>query len=165
MRYVAVLALTIVACRGATSGSARKATAGASAPGVTADSTVVPISGPTFIAFYPTATQAQIDSDADLATTLDDFSYYLSIVQDSLQTMGFTVVEHPHGPLFVRESGATRQVGLPTDSADIGYVLLAPGRVDRVSYGVMTNSELLAQAREFLQLDTARRRAHLPNER
>ncbi|HEU4787292.1 MAG TPA: hypothetical protein VFS57_07795 [Gemmatimonadaceae bacterium] len=105
---------------------------------------------PTLISFYPTVTQAQVDSSEDLATVLDDFSYHLSTAQDSLRAMGFAIVDHPPGTIRIIDASSSRDIALAPDSTDVGFVFVAPGRRDRVMYGVMTGSELIDAGHTFL---------------
>ena len=157
MRFVLVLLLAIPACDETPQGSARdSARLVASAPRAkpdsapASDSGLVHIQGPTLVAFYPQVTQAQIDSSEDLATVLDDFSYHLSTAMDSLRLLGITVDDRPTGRLQLLDGGRRRQFLPAKDSADVGYVFLAPGRADRVYYGVMTNADLVAAAHAYL---------------
>ena len=152
MRLAFIIALVTLACsseptpaRGANS-SVSTATDRTAVP----DSVVVRVHGPTLISFYPTVTQAQIDSSEDLATVLDDFSYHLSTAQDSLRAMGFTIVDHPPGTIRIVDASGSRDVVLAPDSADVGFVFVAPDRRDRVMYGVMTSSELIDAGHKFL---------------
>ena len=152
MRLAFIIALVTLACspertpaRGANS-STSTATARTAAP----DSMVVRVHGPTLISFYPTVTQAQIDSSEDLATVLDDFSYHLSTAQDSLRAMGFAIIDHPPGTIRIVDESSSRDIALAPDSADVGFVFVAPGRRDRVMYGVMTGGELIDAGHKFL---------------
>jgi hypothetical protein len=116
----------------------------------TADTSMVVVEGPTLVAFYPATTQAQVDSSEDLATVFDDFSYHLSSAADSLRALGITLREREVGTIQLVESGRRRHFILPKDSADFGYLFLAPRRAQRAYYGVMTNSDLVAAAHEYL---------------
>jgi hypothetical protein len=109
------------------------------------------VHGPTLIAFFPGVSQAKVDSSADLATVLDDFSYHLSTAMDSLRALGITVVQHPAGIIDLIEAHGRRQFVPAKDSADVGYAFVAPGRRNQVYYGVMTNSDLITKARAFLR--------------
>jgi len=120
------------------------------------DSAAVLVHGPTLIAFYPDATQTHVDSNPDLATTLDDFSYHLSTAADSLRALGITVVQHPAGVIDLIDAHGRRRLVPAKDSADVGYAFVAPGRRNQLYYGVMTNSDLIAKARAFLR-STVRR--------
>lgn len=152
MRLAFVIALVTLGCspepaptRGANS-SASTATARTAMP----DSMAVHVHGPTLISFYPTVTQAQVDSSEDLATVLDDFSYHLSTAQDSLRAMGFAIVDHPPGTIQIIDASSSRDIVLAPDSADVGFVFVAPGRRDRVMYGVMTRGDLIDAGHRFL---------------
>jgi hypothetical protein len=120
------------------------------------DSMAVHVRGPTLIAFYPTVTQAQVDSNEDLATVLDDFSVHLSAGRDSLLALGFTIVDHPPGMIRVIEGAVARDIALAPDSADVGFVFVAPGRRDRVLYGVTTGADLIDAGHKFLARVTTR---------
>ena len=115
------------------------------------DSTLVVIDRPTLIGFYPAVTQAQVDSSEELATVFDDFSYHLSSAADSLRALGITVTERPLGEIRLVEAGQQRQFVPAKDSAEFGYLFLAPGRAQRVYYSVMSNSDLVATAHEYLE--------------
>lgn len=116
-----------------------------------ADSNVVLINGPTLLAFYPAVTQAQVDTSEELTTVFDDFSYHLSTAADSLRALGVKVEERPVGQLRFIEAGEKRQFMPAKDSSDFGYLFLAPRRAMRVHYGVMTNTDLVQSAREYLE--------------
>jgi hypothetical protein len=114
------------------------------------DSMAVHADGPTLIAFSPVVTQAQVDSSEDLATVLDDFAYYLGAAQDSLHALGFKIVDVPYGTIHLFDKSGSRNITPARDSADVGYVFVAPGRPDRVFYGVMTNMDLAEAGHRFL---------------
>jgi hypothetical protein len=122
----------------------------AATPAIT-DSSQVAVDGPTLIAFYPAVTQAQVDSSEELATVFDDFSYHLSSAADSLRALGLTVKERPLGEIRVVEAGRQWQFLPAKDSAEFGYLFLAPGRTQRVYYSVMSNTDLVETAHEFLE--------------
>ena len=158
MRFVLVLLIAIPACgeqpQGAARDSARVVAPAARARSDSApanDSGLVHIQGPTLVAFYPQVTQAQIDSSEDLATVLDDFSYHLSTAMDSLRALGITVEDRPTGRLQLLDGGRRRQFLPAKDSADVGYVFLAPGQAEKVYYGVMTNADLVEAAHAYLK--------------
>lgn len=152
MRLACIIVLVTLACSPApTPTRAANQTAGtATAPSPVPDSMAVRVLGPTLISFYPTVTQAQIDSSEDLATVLDDFSYHLSTAQDSLRAMGFTIIDHPPGTIRIIDASGSRDIVPAPDSADVGFVFVAPGRRDRVMYGVTTGGELIDAGRKFL---------------
>jgi len=120
----------------------------------TADSATVSVKGPTVVAFEPALTQAQLDSSEQLATVLGDFEHYLSEASDSLEVLGFALVQRPTGPIRLLEASGSREVRPSSDSSYVGYVFVAPGRRPRVYYGVKTDGQLLAAARMFLAADS-----------
>jgi hypothetical protein len=157
MKALVVLLLGILACAQRPSpprrDSARAVVSAAPSDSVqdTADSMMVAIDGPTLIAFYPAVTQAQVDSSEELATVFDDFSYHLSSASDSLRALGITIKSRPIGEIRFVEAGQRRQFLPARDSAEFGYLLVAPGRAQRVFYSVMSNSDLVQAAHEYLE--------------
>ena len=119
-----------------------------------ADTGDVLVRGPTLIAFEPRVTQAQVDSSEELATVIGDFEHYLQEASDSLHTLGVALVQRPTGPIRLVESGArdsvVRRFVPDADSANVGYVLVAPGRPERAYYGVDTDAGIVATVRAFL---------------
>jgi hypothetical protein len=157
MKAMAVLLLAGVACaerpRHRPPDSARSVVAKVASDSASqsADSTLIVIEGPTLVAFYPPVSQAQVDTSEELATVFDDFSYHLSSAADSLRALGITVRERPVGDIRLVEAGKQRQFRPAKDSADFGYLYLAPGRAQRVYYSVMSNSDLVETAHEYLE--------------
>ena len=94
----------------------------------TPDSSLVRVRGPTLIAFYPDATQAQVDSSEELTTVLDDFSYHLSSASDSLAAQGFTIVERSGRSFPIVEGQTASTSAAAGESACGGYGLRDPGR-------------------------------------
>ena len=158
MRLAFIIALVTLACSPeptpTRAGNQTASTATAQSP--VPDSMAVHVDGPTLISFYPTVTQAQIDSSEELATVLDDFSYHRSTAQDSLRALGFTMVDHPSGTIRIVDASGPRDIALAPDSADVGFVFVAPDRRDRVMYGVMTGGELIDAAHRFLSTPPTR---------
>ena len=152
MRLAVIIALVTLACSpGPTPTRGANQTAGtATARSPVPDSMAVRVHGPTLISFYPTVTQAQIDSSEDLATVLDDFSYHLSTAQDSLRAMGFAIIDHPPSTIRIIDASGSRDIALAPDSADVGFVFIAPGRWERVMSGVMTGGDLIDAGHKFL---------------
>jgi pimeloyl-ACP methyl ester carboxylesterase len=123
---------------------------------VSPDGTIVEIRRPTLIAFYPTLAQGVIDTSDDLATVLDDFSFHLGSAMDSLQALGFTVLMRPVDSIVVRNQGIEYRFRPAAESADVGYHLVAPRGTPLTLYGVQTSTDLVAQARQFLQRKASR---------
>jgi hypothetical protein len=156
-RRVLLALLVVLACHATTEKVAPDSARGAATVPIQGDSeprldsATVLVQGPMLVAFYPQVTQAQVDSSEELATVFDDFTYHLSTAADSLRALGITVVERPVGQIRLMEAGRRREFVPAKDSAYVGYVFASPGRADRVYYGVMTNSDLLDRAHEYLK--------------
>jgi len=113
------------------------------------DSAWIDVRGLTLIGFYPIRTNEELERDEDLATVLDDFSYYLGTAMDSLTAAGVTVHMHGGDTTWVRtDSSRWRWIRTP-DSADVGYVFFDEHRRTAVLYGVRTTDELIESAKEF----------------
>jgi hypothetical protein len=119
--------------------------------GSSADTAAVLVTQPTLLVFSPNVSQAQVDSSEELSTVFDDLNHHLAAATNSLQKLGFRIVERT-GRSFVVGAGAERrEITVAADSADVGYVFLAPDRHDRVYYGVMVDVDLIASAYDFLK--------------
>lgn len=113
------------------------------------DSSWINITGPTLIGFYPVASNEEIDKDEGLAMALDDFSFHLGTVQDSLKAAGFTVHLHGGDTLWLRTGADRARLVRTADSSTVGYVF-ADTLLRRVFvYGVRGHTELVAYAQEF----------------
>lgn len=157
MKVLVALLLATLACTERSSppsrDSARAVVTAASSDSAleTTDSLLVAVDRPTLIAFYPAVTQAQVDSSEELATVFDDFSYHLSSAADSLRALGITIESRPLGEIRFVEASQHRQFLPAKDSAEFGYLFLAPGRAQRVYYSVMSDSDLVETAHEYLE--------------
>ncbi|HEU4629750.1 MAG TPA: hypothetical protein VFS08_08380 [Gemmatimonadaceae bacterium] len=117
---------------------------------VAPDSTVVVVTGPTFVGYFPPVSEAALETDVDLNTVLDDFGWHLSTATDSLQAQGYTVEVRFADTLYFR-SEARRWHFIPPDSARVGYYLVAPGRAPYVVPGVQTDDELVELGAAYLR--------------
>jgi hypothetical protein len=117
----------------------------------TRDSTWVEISGPTLIAFSPPSTSAAADSSHDVETAMDDFGYYLTSALDSLRAAGVRVVSVESRTLHVIDAGRATAFRVPSDSAELGYYLVAPGRAAEVQYGAQSDIDLIEWTRRYLR--------------
>lgn len=120
------------------------------------DTAVVRVGGPTFIAFAPPSTERQLEADAGLAATLDDFGWFVASASDSLRALGFAIVGRTGDSVRVLVRGRQFTFVPERDSARVGYLLLAPDRGPRVAYGVHADSILVAIARAYIAGDSAR---------
>ena len=167
MRLTVITFLAALACSSdrAPVRGAKPSTGGTSSLAPVPDSMVVHVRGPTLVTFYPTVTQAQVDSNEDLATVLDDFSFHSSAARDSLLALGFTIVDHPPGIIRVIDGAVARDIALARDSAEVGFVFVAPGRRDRVLYGVTTSTDLIDAGHKFLAPTPSEPRESRPDQR
>lgn len=108
----------------------------------------------TLIGLYPIRTNEELERDEDLATVLDDFSYYLGTAMDSLTAAGVTVHMHGGDTVWLRtDSSRWRWIRAP-DSAEVGYLLADERRRTAILYGVRTTDELIEDAKAFAQTGT-----------
>ena len=115
----------------------------------TAGVPVVNADGPTVVAFFPNASKIGSD-DADGNEALSDFKHYASRVKKPFIQLGIRFTEE-YGRSFRIRSGSesalfTRETGTP------GYYFFAHGKRPRIEYGVRTDSDLLAVARQYFGL-------------
>ena len=117
-------------------------------PGVP-DSAWIELTGPALIAFYPVASNEELEADEGLASTLDDLAYYLGTAMDSLVAAGIRVSYHAGDTVWLRAGhDGTRFVRHP-DSAAVGYLYADTSGHRAVVYGVRTTGDLLDDARRF----------------
>lgn len=107
---------------------------------------VVHANGPTVIAMFPNGSKMGA-SDADGSEALSDFQYYAMRVKKPLTQLGVQFTEE-YGRSFRIRSGVhgatfTRNNGTPA------YYFFSPGRKPRIVYGVRTDSDFLALARQY----------------
>jgi hypothetical protein len=112
------------------------------------DTSAVRVRGPVVVACYIPVPQARLDTDEDMATVFDDFSWHWSGASDSLRARG--VVAEMRGGRWVKllSAGRMRLVRCPRP---VGYVLAAPGRLPRVITGVETDSDLVDAAAAYFR--------------
>ena len=159
---IGLLFLTAFACgrEGVTEDSATTVSSPPIDSGFTSvsDSVWVDVNGLTLVGFYPIRTNDQLEKDADLATTLDDFSYHLGTAMDSLTAAGFTIHYRGGDTLWLRSASARWRFVRPPDSADVGYVMSDSARNMAVMYGVRTYVDLIEYAHEFKRTGQVRSR-------
>lgn len=113
------------------------------------ESAWIDVTGPTLIGFFPDVSNQQIDSDQNLATALDDFSYHIGMAMDSLHSEDFTVRMQSGDTLWLRTRTHRWHFVREADSSDVGYLLTDLQRRHVVIYGVRTSIDLIASAAEF----------------
>jgi hypothetical protein len=107
---------------------------------------VVNADSPTIIAFFPNAQKIGSD-DADGNEALSDFDYYAERVKEPLNKRGIQFIEEFDRSFRIRSGSETV---LFTPKADTpGYYLVQSGRKPRIEYGVTTDVDLLALAKQY----------------
>ena len=125
-----------LACVLAAAGTAR-----AQAP----DTATVLVRGPTVVACFHPVTLAQVDTDDDLATVLDDWQWHWYGAARSFRAHGVAAEARMANWVKLAIGGRLRLVRCP----GVGYVLVAPGRGPKILRDVMTDAELVDAAAAF----------------
>ncbi len=107
----------------------------------------VVIHGQTIIAFYPHFSQKDLDSGEGDAEAMDDFSYYASQVENRLKKAGIEFLSEEAKSFKVRDGATVHSVR--GGKISIGYYFIAPGKEPHVEYGVMTDEDILDEARQY----------------
>lgn len=115
------------------------------------DSAWIALNGPMIIAFHPLASNEELEADEDLASTLDDFAYYLGTAMDSLLAAGVRVLYHAGDTVWLRAGQRRSRFVRPADSAVVGYLFVDTSGHRSAVYGVRTSDDLLGYARAFTQ--------------
>ena len=109
--------------------------------------TVVVISRPTVVAFFPPVTTAELNADRDTNEALADFQLYATKVRKPLHDAGIDFKEI-YAKSFQIQRG-TRITTFRPGKADVGYYFVAPGKEPRIEYGVLTDADLRQIASEY----------------
>jgi hypothetical protein len=112
--------------------------------------TVVVVSGPTVIAFFPLVTPAELNNDPDTNEALADFQFCAKTVRKPLHNMG-VAFEEIYGPSFGVQVGARITTFRP-GKVHVGYFFVAPNRKPRIDCGVLTEVDLRQIASEYFGL-------------
>ena len=151
MRIVLVSAL-LVACTAATALTAQ------AGPDSSARLPVQRVTRLSVIAFWQVpASDSVLEADPDLASALDDQQYYWANTRPLLEADGISALGQPGRVFVVEEPGRRWRFAAPKDSAAVGFLLVAPGRVPQALYGRQFPDELLAAARSFARTAAVRR--------
>jgi hypothetical protein len=102
------------------------------------DTGAVVAPGPVVVAAFP-VTQAEADSNEDIATALEDFQTYLPAIADSLRRLGVKFAVRFASPIRVTAGGQSMTWTVSDDSGGVGYLMLAPGKPPKAFWGVHTD--------------------------
>jgi hypothetical protein len=105
------------------------------------------IHGPTIVAFFHPISQKELDNGEGDAEAGDDFSYYSSLVRKPLKSAGIRYETIVARSFRVRVGKKIRV--FHTGEIGIGYYFIAPGKEPHVEEGVMTDDDLVDEARKY----------------
>jgi hypothetical protein len=108
---------------------------------------VFSIDGPTVVAFFPVTEVGLKNGDTNEA--LGDFQHYASTVDKPLQRRGIKFYQSYASSFRLKDQRGT-QLFTPKDG-QCGYYFSAPSQKPHVEYGVMTDEDLLNEARKYLK--------------
>jgi hypothetical protein len=112
---------------------------------------VIVIHGPTIVAFFPSVTAKDLDSDANTNEALSDFQFYNGEVRNSLHKARIEFRE-ADAPSFRIRCGNTVRT-FRTGKISVGYYFVAPNKEPHIEYGVMTDVDILDAARKYFGLE------------
>ncbi len=119
------------------------------------DSSLIVVTGPTMVVFYPGA-YAAVDSGGDVAEEIGDQQYHLGTARPALDSLGVTVYERYGGNIEYLQRDGMRGLFTPSsDSARAGYLFLRPGAAAQVHYGVLPHTDMLVAVRTRFDLQRA----------
>jgi hypothetical protein len=118
-----------------------------------AKNTVVVINRPTVVAFFPPVSPAELNAHPDTNEALADFQFYAKRMRKPLQDAGIDFKEIYARSFKVQRGG--RITTFRPGKIDVGYYFVAPGRVPRIKYGVLTDADLLQIAKEYFDPPSA----------
>ena len=108
------------------------------------------IHGPTIIAFFAPVTAKDLDNDEDTNEALSDFQFYNGKVGGPLHKAGIEFYEADARYFRIR-IGKTIST-YRTGKYGVGYFFIAPGKKPHIVYSVMTDEDLLDEARNYFGL-------------
>ena len=111
---------------------------------------VVNADGPTIIGFFPNASRVGSD-DADGNEALSDFEFYAERVRKPLSELRIKFTEVFDRSFRIRSGSKTVMFTPKGDTP--GYYFVQRGKKPRIEYGVMTDSDPLASAKQYFGLN------------
>jgi hypothetical protein len=114
--------------------------------------TLVIVTRPTVVAFFPPVTDTKLSNDPDTNESLTDFQVYATRVREKLHDAGIDFDEI-YVLSFAVKCG-TKTTTFRPKKTTVGYYFIAPGKSPRVEYGVMTDDDILHVAAEYFHLSS-----------
>jgi hypothetical protein len=114
------------------------------------DPTVVVITRPTVVAFFPPVTDAELEKDPDMNEVLSDFQVYAREARKRLEAAGVEFKE-VYARSFVIEIHGKKKIFRP-GKIEVGYYFVAPDKPPKAQYGVMVTDSIVDLARECFRL-------------
>jgi hypothetical protein len=108
---------------------------------------VISVEGPTIVAFFP-VTDSEL-KDAETNEALSDFQHNASQVEKPLQKRGIKLFQS-YAASFHLKFKTNVRVFTP-EKGQCGYYFITPGQKPHVEYGVMTDEDLLQEAKKYLK--------------
>lgn len=107
----------------------------------------IDVAGPTIVAFFVPATDAELRKEPDTNEALSDFQFYAGQVREPLTTRGITFKEVYADAFTLRQGKVTTMYALR--KMKVGYCLVAPSKEPYVQSGVLTDADLLQLADKY----------------
>ena len=107
----------------------------------------IDVTGPTVVAFFLPATDAELRKSPDINESLSDFESYSGLVREPLAKRGITFKEVYADRFTLRQGKVTTMFG--TKTMKVGYCLATPGKEPYVQSGVLTDADLLRLADKY----------------
>jgi hypothetical protein len=105
------------------------------------------VHGPTIVAFFEPVTEAELNADPDTNEALSDFQFYAEGARKAFLKTGIDFHEI-YAKSFTIRTG-TRTATFRPGKITVGYYFVAPGKKPRIEYGVNTDVDLVAIARQY----------------
>jgi hypothetical protein len=110
---------------------------------------LVEVRGPTVVAFFEPVTQEELEKDPDTNEALADFQIYAKKVSEPLRAAGIEFHELSAHSFRLRVG---KRLTTFRPAKGVGYYLVEPGKKPRIEYGVMTDADLIALAKEYFEI-------------
>ncbi len=110
------------------------------------------IDRPTVVAFFAPPTESQSAKEAaDSNEALADFRFYGTAVRKRFEQAGVDYKEVYASSFQVRGGGTVSTV---RPAKDVGYYFAAPGKKPHITYGVLSDADLLRQVKKYFGIVT-----------